>query len=170
MATTQKPKQRRKPSRGFTHAAGLMGGNIRKVTAARGFSEARLLTTWAEVVGPNLAKITRPTKVSFAKNGLGATLLIVTEGAHAPEVQMQEPDIVARVNACYGYKAISRIRITQTDRHGLGLAEAAQEFVDDREIAADPEKISKLGLDNVKDEGLRAALESLSNSVLTRSK
>lgn len=168
MAEETRPKYRRHTGRGFTHAAGLMGKNIRKATAKRGFSEARLLTSWAEIVGPSLSAITRPAKVSFAKNGLGATLLIYADGARAPEVQMQEPDILRRVNACYGYRAISRIRITQTDRHGLGFAEDQQAFVDDRDKAPDPEKMAALDLDNVKDDGLRAALESLSKSVLTR--
>jgi len=142
-----------------------------KVAPWQGFSQARLLTHWEEVVGPVLAKITRPSKVSFAKEGFGATLTLFANGANAPEVQMQLDDIRARVNACYGYNAISRVRITQVDRHGLGLAETQAEFVDDRpepELSAQDK--ASLGLDNVNDEGLRAALLDLSKSVLTRSK
>lgn len=171
MSGKSKYPQRRNKTRGFVHAAGLMGQQMRKATGSRGFSQARLLTHWEEVVGPNLAKITRPSKVSFAKEGFGATLTIFASGAHGPEIQMQLQDIRARVNAVYGYNAISRVRITQTDRAGLGFAEGQAEFIND---APEPELTledrASLGLDNVNDEGLRAALESLSKSVLTRQK
>jgi len=162
---------RRKSTRGFVHAAGLMSTQMRRATGSRGFSQARLLTHWAEVVGPNLAEITRPSKVSFAKEGFGATLTIYASGAHAPEIQMQLQDIRARVNACYGYNAISRVRITQTDRHGIGFAEDQAAFEDDRpEPELSEADREALGLDNVNDAGLRDALLALSKSVLTRQK
>jgi len=161
-------QKRQRSKRGFVHAAGLTSFQIRKATSSRGFSEARLLTHWDEIVGPTLADVTRPSKVSFAKEGLGATLTILTSGARAPEVQMQLPDIRARVNAVYGYNAISRVRISQVDRHSE-FAEAPKPFVyETPELPA--EELEALGLDNVKDEGLRDALESLSKSVLTRTK
>ena len=160
---------RRGQTRGFVQAASLAAPQMRKATGSRGFSQARLLTHWEEVVGPNLAKITRPAKVSFAKEGFGATLTILASGAHGPELQMQLPDIRARVNACYGYNAISRVRITQSDRSGLGMAEAQEAFVDDKPKRELSEKeLGSLGLENVKDERLRDALMDLSKSVLTR--
>ena len=171
MSAKSKYPNRRKTNRGFVHAAGLMGSQMRKATGSRGFSQARLLTHWAEVVGPTLAKITRPSKVSFAKEGFGATLTIFASGAHAPEIQMQLQDIRARVNACYGYNAISRVRITQTDRHGVGFAEDQADFTHESpEPELSQEDKDALGLDNVNDEGLRVALMTLSKSVLTREK
>ena len=169
--TKQKYPKRRNFNRGFVHAAGLTSEQTRKVTGARGFSQMRLLTHWEEVVGPSLSKITRPQKVSYARDGIGATLTIFASGAHAPEIQMQVQDIRARVNACYGYNAISRVRITQTDRASLGFAEDGAAFIHNQptpELSkADREA---LDLDNVKDAGLRDALESLSKSVLHRQK
>lgn len=171
MSTKVKYTARRKTGRGFTHAAGLMSQQMRKVTATRGFSQARLLTHWEEVVGVTLAAMTRPSKVSFAKEGLGATLTIFANGANAPEVQMQVQDIRARVNACYGYNAISRVRIVQTDMAGLGFGEDPAAFAHDAPAPelSDVER-EALGLDNVKDDGLRVALLALSKSVLTRRK
>lgn len=151
------------------HAAGLTASRIRQATGSRGFSETRILTHWEEVVGPMLARITRPQKVSFAREGFGATLTIVASGAHAPEVQMQLQDIRARVNSVYGYNAISRIRITQVDRHsGFAETEPAPYVAEPPELSR--EQVAELGLNNVNDEGLRAALESLSKSVLSRGK
>ncbi len=162
--------RRRGKTRGFVQAASLAAPQMRKATGARGFSQARLLTHWEEVVGPNLAKITRPAKVSFAREGFGATLTIFANGAHGPELQMQLPEIRSRVNACYGYNAISRVRITQTDRAGLGMAEAQLPFDHDKPKRELTEaELETLGLENVKDTRLRDALLDLSKSVLTRS-
>lgn len=156
-------------TRGFAHAGGLLARRLREAGSSRGFSETRILTNWAEIVGPEIARIAKPAKVGFAKSGLGATLTIVASGAHGPELQMQVPTIRERVNACYGYNAISRVRITQVDRHA-GFAEQQTAFDSPKPETptADPTKVAALGLDNVKDDGLRQALEQLSTSVLSK--
>lgn len=162
-------KQRRKGTYGLVHASSLMGQHTKRASGTRGFSKLRLLTHWEEVVGPTLASITRPAKVSFAKEGFGATLTIFASGAHAPEIQLQLNDIRARVNACYGYNAIARVRITQTDKAGLGFSEEQAAFEHDaNQPELSDEQVNSLGLDNVSDEGLRDALMALSKSVLTR--
>ncbi len=51
--------------------------------------------------------MTRPVKVGYPREGLGATLTLLTRAADAPMVQMQLPVIKDKVNACYGYAAIS---------------------------------------------------------------
>ena len=60
--------------------AHLLAGQIRTAGQGRGFSESRLLTNWEEIVGPELAKVTMPAKVSYGKGGLGATLTILSGG------------------------------------------------------------------------------------------
>ena len=87
---------------------------------------ARLLTHWAEIAGEDLARITRPVKIGYARDGFGATLTLLTTSAQAPMVQMQLPQLRERVNACYGYNAISRIALTQTAP--TGFAEGQAEF------------------------------------------
>ena len=164
MSDRKKPK----PTYGFAQAGGLLASRVRTAGGSRGFSETRILTQWAEIVGPTLAAIARPAKVSYARSGFGATLTVVAQAAHGPELQMQLPTIRERVNACYGYNAISRVRITQVDR-SAGFAEPQAKFTHDApKPAPDPGKVATLGLNNVKDDGLRDALERLSTSVLTR--
>jgi hypothetical protein len=46
-------------------------------------------------------------------------LVILTTGAQAQMLEMQLPQLREKVNACYGYNAISRIRITQKLRYFL---------------------------------------------------
>ncbi|MEL7301592.1 MAG: DUF721 domain-containing protein [Pseudomonadota bacterium] len=158
--------QRRK---GFQRASTLLEKRIRNAGEARGFAVTRLLTHWAEIVGADIAATARPVKVSYAKGGFGATLTILTTAARAPMLQMQLPGIREKVNACYGYNAISRIRITQTAATGFaeGQADFAPEAPEGDPVAA--AKARGLAGD-VTDEGLRAALTALGENVMTSSK
>ena len=101
-------------SRGFIQTGGLLKAKIRAATETRGFAETRLLTNWMDIAGPSTANICRPVKVSYGKQGFGATLTLLTTGANAPVLQMQLPKIISKVNSTYGYNAISKIKITQT--------------------------------------------------------
>lgn len=155
--------------RGFEPAGGLVRGPVRSAGETRGFAVSRLLTHWDEIVGPDLAAIARPVKVSYAKGSFGATLTILVQGAHAPIVQMQEPKLRERVNACYGYAAVSRIVITQTS--SSGFAEGQTPFSPKPPArACDPEaeRRAQAMSHEVADPGLRAALATLAAKVLTR--
>ena len=110
--------------RGFEQAGGLVASRIRAAGESRGFAVSRLFTHWAEIAGPDLAAICRPCDVRYGRQGLGATLTVLTTGANAPTLAMQEPKLRERVNACYGYAAISRIRITQTAPTGFAEGQA----------------------------------------------
>lgn len=117
--------------RGFEAASSLVAQRVRSVGETRGFAVARLLTNWAEVVGPEIAAHTRPVKISHGKS-FGATLTLLVPGARAPLINMQLDDIRAKVNACYGFNAVSRIALTQTAPTGFaeagGFAEAQAGF------------------------------------------
>jgi hypothetical protein len=109
----QPPKSIRR-TRGLVPASGLLRGQIKAASESRGFSDSRVLTHWAEIVGEEIARMARPVKISYTKDGFGASLTLLTIGAAAPMLEMQKPKIKERVNACFGYSAISRIVITQT--------------------------------------------------------
>ncbi len=160
-----------KRMRRFTQAGALLGARIQGASAKRGFAETRLLTRWAEIVGPDIAPIARPLKVSYTREGFGATLTVACDGARAPEVQMQTETIRQRVNACYGYNAISRVRIAQED--GQGFAEAQAAFLapkPDTTPRPDPKVQAQAAqaVEGVGDDSLRRALELLGQNVMTR--
>lgn len=160
-------QQPRKRGRGFAHAGGILTTRIRQGAHSRGFAEARLLTQWDAIVGPQIARLARPGKVSYAKGGIGATLTIIASGANAPVVAMQTDQIRERVNACYGYNAISRVRIDQS-AWTPGMAETQATFEHDK---PEPQPKVTMGIENVTDEGLRDALAKLAGNVLqSRSK
>lgn len=155
-------------ARGFTRTGGLLSRAIQKAGESRGFSEMRLLTHWSEIVGEDVARIARPVKVGYARNGMGATLTVLTSGANAPLVQMQLPRIRERVNATYGYNAISRIRITQT-APTAGFAEPATDFVRDAPKLSETDTARvRTSVAGVADDTLKSALERLGQNVLSK--
>lgn len=159
-------------TKGFKRTATVLGQQIRKVGESRGFAVSRLLTHWAEVVGDETASIARPVNVSYGRGGLGATLILLTTGAHAPMIEMQKEQLRQKVNAVYGYNAIARIRITQTA--ATGFAEGQAQFGAAPRKTSGPEPTPEIThkaqslADPVQNSDLRQALERLGRNVLTR--
>lgn len=91
---------------------------IRKVTGPifrkRGFVEQEMLTRWPVIVGEVVARNSQPERVRFPREGReGGTLFLKADGAFAIELQHLEPQILERINAYYGYRAVTKIAITQ---------------------------------------------------------
>ena len=120
---------RRTTTKGFKRTDSLLSQQIRKASETRGFAQSRLLTHWTEIAGEATAAISRPVEVSYGrKEGIGATLTLLTTGANAPMLEMQKEQLRARVNAVYGYNAIARVRITQTAATGFAEGQVAFEW------------------------------------------
>lgn len=158
----------------FTRAATLLQGQIRRAGESRGFAVTRLLTHWPEIVGEDVARIARPVDVSYGRQGMGATLSVLTTGAQAPMLEMQKERLRDKVNAVYGYNAIARIRITQTASTGFaeGRADFSHAPAKRAESVPDPviTRNATAVAAGVEDEKLRAAIESLARNVLSKSK
>ncbi|WP_227493368.1 DUF721 domain-containing protein [Paracoccus kondratievae] len=160
----------RRRMRGFEAAAQLVASRVKAAGETRGFAVARLLTHWTEVVGPGIAAHTRPVKISHGK-GIGATLTLLVPGAQAPLINMQLGQIRERVNACYGFNAVSRIVLTQTAP--LGFAEGQAQFTPAPRHAPAPPDPAQLaqaeeiaaGFDNP---ALSAAVRRMALNILSR--
>ena len=158
---------------GFRRTSLLVEQKLRSAGESRGFAITRLLTHWNEIVGAQAAGVCTPVKVSYAQKGFGATLVILTTGAQAQMLEMQLPQLREKVNACYGYNAISRIRITQTAP--IGFSDGNAQF----NVAPKPKfslpcpkiaaKASAIACD-IKDEGLRAALAAFGENIMKHEK
>jgi hypothetical protein len=149
-----------------------MARRIQKAGESRGFAVSRLLTHWPEVAGADMAAITRPVKVGYGRTGMGATLTLLVAPAHAPMVEMKKERLRERVNAVYGYNAISRIHITQTAATGFAEGQAGFDHAPRAETPAHalptPGPEARAVAQGVADDGLRRALELLAQNVLTR--
>ncbi|MEO0990270.1 MAG: DciA family protein [Pseudomonadota bacterium] len=170
--STPKPDTPRRV-RKFTQASALVSRHVRKAGEDRGFAVSRLLTHWADIVGADLAAGTRPVKVAYGRKGFGATLTVLTTGARAPMLQAELPKLKDRVNACYGYAAISHIKLTQTAPTGFAEGQATFEgaplkpdLEPDPGVLADAQRATA----GVSDTGLRDALETLGAHILGKPK
>jgi hypothetical protein len=152
-------------ARGPERAGALLASRIRAAGESRGFAVSRLLTHWPEIAGEEIARVTEPVEVTYGK-GFGATLTLLVPGAHAPMIEMQKERLREKVNACYGYNAISRIRLTQTARSGFAEPQAA---FGHKTPAHSPEvaEAAHRTVDGVADDTLRAALEALGRNILS---
>lgn len=159
-------------TRGFSRAASLMQTRIRSASEARGFAVTRLLTHWAEIVGDATAGVATPVNVSYGKGGMGATLTVLTTGAQAPMLEMQKEQIREKVNACYGYRAIARVRITQTAPTGFHDGRAA--FTPAPVKPKQPDAAAKAEAadlsQTIQSDELRAALAALGANVISKGK
>jgi hypothetical protein len=163
-----KAPQQTNTTRGFSRAATLIQGRIRKASEDRGFAVTRLLTHWPEVVGESVAKIATPVNVSYGKGGMGATLTLLTTGSQAPMLEMQKDQICEKVNACYGYRAIARVRITQTAP--TGFADGRVAFAPAAKTKKTPSEAVQSTARNlsegIESDALRAALTALGANVI----
>jgi len=121
-------------------------------------------------VGEDISQITKPVKVGYNRDGLGATLTILCLGANAPILQTMLPQIKEKVNSCYGYSAISKVRITQTDSAALFPARTSEtksnfSLQDLNPVIAEA---SKNITNDVESDQLRLALQKLGQSILKK--
>jgi hypothetical protein len=167
-----KAPPRRSQTYGFAQASSLLQTRIRAAAESRGFAVTRLLTHWPEIVGEAVARVARPVNVSYGREGFGATLTILTTGAQAPMLEMQKEQIRDKANACYGYRAISRVRITQTAATGFAEGQVVfqtQTRVDPVETPS-PSPGATMAAAEVQNTELRLALAALADNVLNKRK
>ena len=171
MKQTTGYKQRRYSKKGFQRTSSLLRERIRTAGESRGFAVSRLLTHWPEIVGEDIAHMARPVHVKYGRESLGATLTILTTGAQAPMLEMQKEQLRERVNACYGYSAIAKVRITQTAP--VGFAEGQAQFAPaPKAKPAQPtpeiKQAARKVAEPIADDGLRDALAALGANIISR--
>ena len=81
---------------------------------ARGFAIGRIVSHWHDIVG-DMSSWCRPDAVSFPRDSrTDGTLRLKIASGRGPQVQAMSDIIMDRVNANFGYRAISRISLVQT--------------------------------------------------------
>jgi len=89
-----------------------------------GFATAALLSDWATIVGPDVAGYAVPERLKWphgvdarsdAEDGrrAGATLLLRVEPARALDVSYRARQLIDRINAYFGYRAVAELRFVQ---------------------------------------------------------
>jgi hypothetical protein len=135
-----------------------------------GFSSAAILTDWAALAGPELAAYTAPERLKWPRQKpgegasgktqqTGATLILRVAGARGLEVEHRRPQIIERLNASFGYRAVAEIRVVQAP-------------LEKRETRAPrpcpPAPRHSVGLENIGEERLRSAIARLASGIEAR--
>jgi hypothetical protein len=143
-----------------------------------GFSAATLITDWATIVGADIAAWCAPERLKWprqadasladpeeeARGRPGATLVLAVEAGRALDIQYKARQILERINAYFGYRAVAEMRIVQVAAlRRKGEAEQGAPM-----LARGPEPRAPAPpavLAGVADAGLRSALERMAEGL-----
>ncbi|MDE2791498.1 MAG: DciA family protein [Paracoccaceae bacterium] len=157
---------------GFVQIGTVLNAEFRRILGKRGIAEARLISRWPEIVGEAFAQHTCPLRITRPRKGGKATLVVLIDRARGPMLDMLKPEIVRRVNACFGYAAIGHIRLTQTSPAMPEVRRRSRPPVvpDSADPGSGPSRPRLPGdvrqtIDSIRDPDLRQALTSLGRSV-----
>ncbi len=85
----------------------LLPALVRPAFRRRSPASAQLMTDWPAIVGPALAAVTEPRRLS------GTTLTLACAGPVAMELQHMTGELLSRINGHLGRVAVERLRFTQ---------------------------------------------------------
>ena len=96
----------------------LLGGVFSDVYARQGFAARELVTRWATIAGPDIARVAEPLKIQWSPPVDGqpqkpATLVLRVEGPMALEIQHMSDVILQRVNRFLGCNAVGKLALRQ---------------------------------------------------------
>lgn len=102
--------------RGPVAVGGIVSAVTRPMMRGRQAAVARLALDWPTVVGPALAAVTEPLKLSGGAGG--GTLTIRASGPMALELSHLAPELIARINRHLGRNAVARLSFGAGRRTG----------------------------------------------------
>ncbi len=106
------PKSQRRRSRLFPLAVqACLEPLIAPAIKERGFAEARILTHWAQIVGPQLAAQTRPVAIRGATGA--RALQVMVAPAFATQLHYAHPTILERIATFVGFRAVASLQMIQ---------------------------------------------------------
>jgi hypothetical protein len=109
---TQKPSLPEPPRRNRMEAVERGLGVVAAAAFERaGFRDPTLIVRWAEIVGPEVARYTRPVKLS--EGPAGGVLTLKSEPGASVFLQHESRTLCERINTYLGRAAIARLRFVQ---------------------------------------------------------
>jgi hypothetical protein len=142
----------------------LLGDVFSDAYAKQGFAARELVTRWAEIAGPEIARHCEPLKIQWPRPVEGqpqepATLVLRVEGPAALEIQHASDTLLQRVNRFFGWSAVGRLALRQAPLSRRERPKAR--FAPDAKAVAEVAET----LTAIEDEELRAALARLGASI-----
>jgi hypothetical protein len=132
--------------------------------AKQGFAARELVTRWAEIAGPEIARHSEPLKIQWPRPVEGqpqepATLVLRVEGPAALEIQHASDTLLERVNRFFGWSAVGKLALRQAPLSRREKPKTPR--------APDPKAVAEVAetLSDIEDQELRAALARLGASI-----
>lgn len=152
--------------------ADLVGGLMDPILRRKAGMTTGLVAAWGEITGPGLRDLTRPEKLVWpARRDEGdpfepATLVIACEAAAALRLQHQTGELLARVNAFFGFAAVARIKIVQkaVNQHRPDRKPKLRDLA-----PVEHERVAEM-VARIEDPRLQKALRDFAETTLRRSK
>jgi hypothetical protein len=111
---------------------------VEKSISRLGAIQTHIFLNWQDIAG-QYADVTFPEKIRLSKNKNSEGLIIIkVQNGFGPEIQQAIPFLLNQINARYGFKAISKIKITQTN---LGYIQPKKEFSSKDKIVENTENL-----------------------------
>lgn len=143
---------------------------VKKMLGKKGFVEVDILTNWDNIVGQDLAEYSLPERIDFKTNQKqnGVLHLSVLSGAHALELKHKERIILDKINAYFGYGAVSGLKIMQNPE---AFNQQNLEVKEDKVVVSQDEEnyINNL-TKGVTDPSLRETLVKLGKRIINENK
>ncbi|WP_062011220.1 DUF721 domain-containing protein [Aureimonas sp. AU4] len=156
--------------RGARPLGDLIAALVDPIVAKKAGMNAALIQSWPEIAGVRLQEGCRPEKLIWPsrqgddETAEPATLVVACEGAFVLRLQHETHEVLARVNAFFGYPAVAKLRIVQKPilrlRPDRKLPRAPLDTAQRRDIAEATARIDS--------PRLRSALERYGETVLGR--
>jgi hypothetical protein len=144
----------------------LYGYMVEAAFKKHGFINLRLLQDWPEIVGKQLAQICRPMKINFnpGQSQAGVLHLQITNPAFSLAVTSQQTRIIDKISTYFGYKAVSKVRIsikTQTKANRPSNSSLKNDTPTVARGQASMNALLPTNLSNFKDPELKEVLASI---------
>ena len=111
---------------------------VEKSISRLGAIQTHIFLNWQDIAG-QYADLTFPEKIRLSKNKNSEGLIIIkVQNGFGPEIQLAMPFLLNQINARYGFKAISKIKIIQTN---LGYKQPDKEFSSKDKIEENTENL-----------------------------
>ena len=145
---------------------------IKELDERFGRGAGALEPRWREIVGDQLARVTRPQKLSRGRGGTGGVLELRVAGPAALLVQHQSAEILSRVNLFLGAGSVDKLRIAQGPIKPLPMTAPAstkggRRRIDPLDAATEAELRQSV---ETAPDALKAALANLGRAVLSDEK
>jgi hypothetical protein len=150
---------------GLRRLPDLLGRVLDPAARRRGVAEARLLTEWPAIVGPELAARSQPVRLTHRQGRLGGVLSLHVAGAAALELQHSEPQVLERINGFFGYPAVIRLHLIQAP---LQRPRERPAPTPSPRLTGAEESAIAATVDGIADPGLQAALAALGRTLKGR--